>query len=264
MSDASVREPFRLAIPILLILFVPLMHLTTTGVTMFETGWVLVGLGGAVFATLMIFSGVSVNAGGVRDPLATAAWLLLIAYLVHQVEEHGIDLYGRVYYFIEYGNMQLAARYGEEGPRLTDLAIYRINTLGIWVPFLLAIWAGRRLPWVGLAAAGIMLTNGLFHIGIAMTNGEYNPGLGTALVLFLPISVAYFRNARRETDIGFLAVAGAIAFGVATHALLPMIISEAGVGTWTLRLSAIFGLLMFAPLVGNIFYRLFRRTEHKN
>jgi hypothetical protein len=260
MSDVSAREPFRFAIPILLILFVPLMHLTATGVTMLETGWVLVGLGGAVFAVFMIFSGVSVGSDGVRDPLATSAWLLLIGYLFHQFEEHGIDLYGRVYYFIEYGNVQLAARFGESGPQLTDLAIYRINTLGIWVPFLLAIWAGRRLPWVGLAAAGTMLTNGLFHIMIAVGNGEYNPGLGTALVLFLPISISYFRNARREAGIGLLAVLGGIAFGVAGHVLLPTMIVAAGVADWSPQLSAMFGLLVLGPLVANIIYRLFRRS----
>ncbi len=260
MSDASVREPFRLAIPILLILLVPLMHLTATGVSMLETGWVLVGLGGAAFAVFMIFSGVSVSAGGVRDPLATAAWLLLIGYLLHQFEEHGIDLYGRTYHFIEYGNAQLAARYGEGGPQLTDLAIYRINTLVVWVPFLLAIWAGRRLPWVGLAAAGTMLTNGLFHIMIAMVNGEYNPGLGTAVVLFLPISIAYFRNARREAGVGLLAVAGGIVFGVVGHIMLPTIIAAAGAPGWSPQLLATFGLLTLAPLVANIIFRLFRRT----
>ena len=58
MSDAPVREPFRLAIPLLLILAVPLAHLTATGVALLETGWVLVGLGGAAFAVFMIFSGV--------------------------------------------------------------------------------------------------------------------------------------------------------------------------------------------------------------
>lgn len=260
MSDASVREPFRLAIPILLILFVPLAHFTAAGVALLETGWVLVGLGGAVFAIFMIFSGVSVSAGGVTDPLATAAWLLLIAYLLHQFEEHGIDLYGRSYHFIEYGNAQLAARYGDGGPRLTDLAIYRINTLAVWVPFLLAIWAGRRLPWVGLAAAGTMLTNGLFHILIALTNGEYNPGLATALVLFLPISIAYFRNARKEANVGLLAIAGGIAFGVMGHILLPTIIAAAGAPNWSPQLLMTFGLLVLAPLVANIIYRLFRRT----
>lgn len=260
MSDASVREPFRLAIPILLILLVPLAHFTATGVALLETGWVLVGLGGAAFAVFMIFSGVSVSAGGVRDPLATAAWLLLIAYLLHQFEEHGIDLYGRSYYFIEYGNAQLAARYGDGGPRLTDLAIYRINTLAVWVPFLLAIWAGRRLPWVGLAAAGLMFTNGVFHILIAVANGEYNPGLATSLVLFMPISIAYFRNARREASVSLLAVAGGIAFGVVGHILLPTIIAAAGVPEWSPQLIMTFGLLVLAPLVANIIYRLFRRT----
>ncbi len=260
MSDASLREPYRLGLPILLILFVVLMHFTATGVAMFETGWVLLAMGGAGFALLMILSSVRVSAGAVTDSLGTAGWLLVIGYLLHQIEEHGVDLYGRSYYFIEYGNAQLAARFGEDGPRLTDLAIYRINTLAVWVPFLLAIWAGRRLPWVGLAAAGLMLTNGLFHIGIAMVQREYNPGLGTAVVIFLPLSIAYFGTIRRQAGVGHLAVLGGIAFGVVGHALLPTIIAEAGSPEWTDRLYAIFGAMIFAPLVGNIIYRLFRRT----
>ena len=72
MSDANLREPYRLGIPILLILFVALMHFTATGVAMFETGWVLLAMGGAGFALLMNLSSVRVSAGAVTDSLGTA------------------------------------------------------------------------------------------------------------------------------------------------------------------------------------------------
>lgn len=260
MSDRTSREPFRFLIPILLVLLVPIAHFTPSGVELLTRGWVMAAAGGAVFAVFMFVSGVRVSIHGETDPLATAAWLLLISYLAHQVEEHGVDLTGQTFAFMDYGNALLAARFPGEGLALTELSIYRINTLAIWVPFLLAIWAGRRLPWVGLAAAGLMLANAALHIGVAMVHRQYNPGVGTAVVLFLPVSLIYFSVALRQTSAGLVAVLGAIAFGGVAHLLLPFVIAEASAPAWTPRLLAIFGVLIFAPLVGNILFRMFHRS----
>jgi Protein of unknown function with HXXEE motif len=235
-------------------------HLTPTGVDLMTRGWVMVAAGGAVFAIFMIVSGVRVSTGDKTDPLATAAWLLLISYLLHQFEEHGVDLMGRPYAFMEYGNAMLAERFPDRELALTELSIYRINTLGIWVPFLLAIWAGRRLPWVGLAAAGLMLANAGLHIGAAMAEREYNPGVGTAVVLFLPISLAYFGAARRYAGVGALAILGGIAFGIASHLMLPYVIEGAASPVWTSQLLSLFAVLMFAPLAANILSKVFRRA----
>lgn len=255
-DESRSRDPFRLLIPILLILFVPLAHGTITGVELLTRGWVMAGMGGAFFAIMMLVSGVRLQAFGRTDPLATAAWFLLIAYLLHQTEEHGIDLLGRTYAFLGYGNMVLAERFPDGSLQLTELAIYRINTLLVWVPFLLAIWAGRRLPWVGLAAAGLMLANGAFHIFIAFERGEYNPGLATAIVFFLPLSLTYLSRSYREAGTGLLAILVAIAYGVAGHAVLPMVIAEASAPDWTESLIGLFALIALAPLFANLVYRI--------
>lgn len=259
-SERSTRDPFRLLIPILLILAIPLAHLTPVGVALMERGWVMAGAGGAFFAIMMMVSGVRVTFAGQTDALGTAAWLLMLAYLVHQFEEHGIDLTGRTYHFITYANGALAELYPDGGLRLTELSIYRINTLLVWVPFLLAIWAGRRFPWVGLAAAGLMLTNSGLHIFQTFTRGEYNPGLATAVVLFLPISLNYFSVSRRYAGTGILSAIAAVAFGIAAHAALPFVIEEAAAAEWTSRLAGIFATLALAPLIANILYRMFRRS----
>jgi hypothetical protein len=56
--------------------------------------------------------------------------------------------------------------------------------------------------------------------------GEYNPGLATSLALFLPLSVAYYRHALNALGVSRWEVAGGVLFGLAGHALLPILISQ--------------------------------------
>lgn len=201
---------------------VTLVFVATNGVPpiagYLELRWPTVALGGILFLGLFLLGGF---VRGDRIPAFNGLnWLLLLIYLVHQFEEHGVDLHGRIYHFHAYANGVLAAR----GLELTPRAILRINTLAVWYAFLLAVWGGRRYPWAGLAAAGLTLVNGLFHIGMAIGRREYNPGLATASVLFLPFGVYYLRTVPPLCGLGRGAVAGAIAFGVLGHAMLPLII----------------------------------------
>jgi hypothetical protein len=205
-----------------------------------EMRWPDLAAGGVLFIALFLLGGFVRNADGHRDPLLVFHWVLLATYLLHQFEEHGVDLLGRIYYFQAYANRALA----ERGLELTSGAILRINTVLIWFAFLLAVWGGRRFLWPGLAAAGLMLTNGFSHIAMAALRGEYNPGLASSVVLFLPIAIAYFRFVSRECRIGSNAVKGAVAYGVAGHLLLPVMIAADA------PLIAVF-LAAIAPLAAN-------------
>jgi hypothetical protein len=184
-----------------------------------EHRWPAVALGGIVFGALVLMyrEGESFS----LSKLTRLNWLLLTAYLVHQFEEHGVDVFGRIYYFHEYANAQLAA----QGITLTPLAILKINTISVWMGFLLAVWGGSRYKWPGLAAAGMTLINAVFHITMAVANGEYNPGVLTAVVLFLPISIFYFGYVRTSYSVSFWEIGGGVAFGIAGHAVLPSIIA---------------------------------------
>jgi hypothetical protein len=73
------------------------MHLVPQVSDYFVTMWMTVGLGGAVFLSLMLLAP---RTQLQLDPLTRFHGLLLIAYLVHQFEEHGVDLRGRTYFFI--------------------------------------------------------------------------------------------------------------------------------------------------------------------
>jgi hypothetical protein len=214
--------------------------------------WMIVGLGGALFLSLMLLEA---PAQLQFDPLARFHWILLTVYLVHQFEEHGVDLLGRAYFFITYARNVIGDIGATSGFRLTPLAIYRTNTLFVWLPFLVAVWGHRRFIWPGLAAAGLVLTNGILHIGMALWQQEYNPGLGSAIVLFLPIALLYFRFVRWSCGLGWQGVAGGVLFGAAAHvALLLQIRFNWGAGVPP----AVLGVIALAPLVANALYNRLR------
>jgi len=182
----------------------------------------------------------------------------MIVYLVHQFEEYGIDLTGQVNQSPLHANALLSDTHQANRSHLNELSLYRINTLLGWVPFLLAIWAGRRFPWVGLAAAGLMATHGALHVAHTFSLGEYNPGLASALVLLLPASLIYFSLSLRHAGTGLRAIVAAIGFGIAMHTGQLLILEEAANPVWTPLLAGTFSAMILTPLIANILYRLFR------
>jgi hypothetical protein len=108
----------------------------------------------------------------------TAVWMMLPLYMLHQYEEHDND---RFRLFV---NRQVAG--GREA--LSPAAVFVINIPGVWgvilASFALA-WNVR--PGLGLIAIYLVLVNAFAHVVAAIALRRYNPGLVTALVLFLPV-----------------------------------------------------------------------------
>ena len=72
----------------------------------------------------------------------TAAGALLLAYIVHQFEEHWVDVTGATYAFYSQTNEMLLERLGAEPGAefpLTREAIFVINTTLVWLVGALAI-----------------------------------------------------------------------------------------------------------------------------
>jgi hypothetical protein len=154
-----------------------------------------------------------------RDP----EWLICLTlpvYMLHQFEEHGFDLMGRRYQFLA----TMCAFLGHP-----DLAhcpadpsfILAVNVGGgVWIPGLLAIAMRRKNLAVGACTVGIPLTNTVAHIVPAILQGSYNPGLFTALFLFIPFcgwTLAQLRHAGVINGKGMVAV---ITTGLALHGVL--------------------------------------------
>jgi hypothetical protein len=108
----------------------------------------------------------------------TAVWIMLPIYMLHQYEEHDNDR------FRTFVNGIIAG--GREA--LSPAAVFVINIPGVWgvilVSFALA-WNVR--PGLGLIAIYLVLVNGVAHVVVAIAMRRYNPGLFTAIFLFLPI-----------------------------------------------------------------------------
>jgi hypothetical protein len=113
------------------------------------------------------------------------SWFLALIYLhtpiymLHQVEEHTGDRFRRFVNQHVFG--------GLEG--LTPAAVLWINIPGVWgvtsLSLYLAVFVGAG--W-GLIADWLVVVNGAIHIVAAIAQRSYNPGLWTAIFLFLPLS----------------------------------------------------------------------------
>ena len=105
-----------------------------------------------------------------------ATFLCLPAYMIHQYEEHDNDR------FRSYVNRKI----GRDA--LSPLAVFVINVPGVWgtVGISLALAATLRIGF-GLIAMYLIALNGAIHVIQAVIAREYNPGLGTAVALFLPL-----------------------------------------------------------------------------
>jgi len=113
------------------------------------------------------------------------SWFLVLIYLhtpiymLHQVEEHTGDRFRRFVNQHVFG--------GVEG--LTPAAVLVINIPCVWGVTLLALYLAvvAGAGW-GLIATWLVAVNGLVHIVAAIAQRIYNPGLWTAVFLFLPLS----------------------------------------------------------------------------
>jgi hypothetical protein len=104
----------------------------------------------------------------------------LPVYMLHQLEEHAGDR------FRLYVNQRLAG--GREA--LGRSATFLINLLGVWALIVAAILLAYYVePGLGLIAVYLTGVNAVVHLLVALRRREYNPGLATAVALFVPLTI---------------------------------------------------------------------------
>jgi hypothetical protein len=114
---------------------------------------------------------------------AVAFWIFLMlpVYMVHQVEEHAGDR------FREFVNREM----GHGVEVLSRRATFVINSVGVWGVDLAGIYLGLLLgPGWALVVFYLPLVNAVGHAAQAVAMRRYNPGLITALFLFVPLAGA--------------------------------------------------------------------------
>lgn len=152
-----------------------------------------------------------------RD-LTWLSWLAVAIYLVHNVEEYGVDLLGQVHAFPNSMCTTLSLPLYPFCP-IPSLFFLAVNLPLLWVAAPLAAVLSRRHALVGLSLYGVMFVNALAHLG-AWARFGYNPGALTALVLFLPISIWVARACFGERGLPYSALLLLVADGVILHIIL--------------------------------------------
>ena len=108
------------------------------------------------------------------------AFLCLPVYMVHQYEEHDNDRF----------RLFVNQKIGKRRVGLSPLAVFVINVPGVWgvIGISMALAAMVSVGF-GLVAVYLVLLNGTIHVVQAVISRGYNPGLGSAIILFLPLGV---------------------------------------------------------------------------
>lgn len=134
---------------------------------------------GAALAGLLLLILSPLVFAGWSTPMAST-FLLLPAYMIHQFEEHDRDRF-RLFFNETIGKGMDA---------LSPLAVFITNVPGVWGVIVLSLYGAESfsLGWA-LLAVYLVLVNTLVHVVHAILFRRYNPGLVSALVVFLPLGV---------------------------------------------------------------------------
>lgn len=124
-------------------------------------------------------------------PVPIVAFLCLPIYMIHQYEEHDNDRFRLV----------LNRTVGHGRNVMSPLAVFITNVPGVWgivgLSILLTVFVNAGFALIALY---LLLVNALAHIVQALRLREYNPGLVTAIVLFLPLGIYGLTEVQRSAD----------------------------------------------------------------
>ncbi|MEJ1936008.1 HXXEE domain-containing protein, partial [Nostoc sp. NIES-2111] len=107
--------------------------------------------------------------------------------------------------------------HGREALTLRD--VFVINIVGVWLLMAAVIVAARTVdPGLGAIAVYLVLVNALLHVGQGIALRCYNPGMLTAIVVFLPLGLAAWQGLGPSATPAMHALGLAVA--IAVHAAI--------------------------------------------
>ena len=123
------------------------------------------------------------------SPMATLLWISLITLFLHQFEEYRYPGYFPGMVNTVLFHSQIPDRY----PLNSNTALI-VNVVVGWGAYALAaVFAGSAI-WLGIAPIPVSLGNFIEHTFLFNIIGKtrYNPGMATAILLFLPVALYFF------------------------------------------------------------------------
>jgi hypothetical protein len=141
-------------------------------------------------------------------PLGEAAllvYLALAAYMIHQYEEHDADRF----------RLFLNRTLGPQRRGLSPGDVFIINIAGVWGVLAATLWLTDQVaPGWAVIAAWLILVNALAHAAQAARMRRYNPGLVTALIVFVPLGLWVLRAVWQQATPAQHLVSVGLAVGV--------------------------------------------------
>ena len=108
------------------------------------------------------------------------------------------------------------------GNPLPRPAFVLFNTGGMLIAATAAHAATRSEArgWAAVALATALMSNGILHALGSVATGTYSPGLLTAMILYVPLSLLFFMRATVQASSGMMT--RGVLVGLAFHALVIM------------------------------------------
>jgi hypothetical protein len=190
--------------------------------TWFDLAWPWIGLGFAVILAVLLAT--DLLRGDVAVPrwrdLRWLSFLAVVVYMVHNVEEYGIAANGMMHAFPD-SLCEILGQSPYPGCGIPPVFYLFVNLPLVWVAGPLAALLSRRYRLAGLFLWGVIGVNAMVHIVPAIVQREYDPGLLTAVILFVPLTAMTAVAAIGERG-PYLRRAGAmiLATGGLLHAVL--------------------------------------------
>lgn len=162
---------------------------------------------GAALAALLLLLLMPLFAAGWPLPLKLA-YLHLPAYLLHQFEEHDGDRF----------RLHFNRTIGRGFEVLSPGAVFVTNVVVVWLLLVGALYAACWLhPGWSLIAVYLVLVNAFVHLVHALLFRSYNPGLATALLLFLPLGLVSLRTLDAMQEASRFQHSASLALGLLIH-----------------------------------------------
>ncbi len=190
--------------------------------TWFDLAWPWIG---AIFAVVILILLFGTNrlrslpaASRWRDRV-WLSWLAAAVYLIHNIEEYGIDALGRTHSFPDAMCTTFGLSVYPACP-IPPVFYLAVNLTLIWIAAPLAALLSRKHALVGLVFYGLLFTNGMAHVVPLLLGKGFGPGTLTAIILFIPLFFWVARTCFGPGRIPYRALAVIVAAGAAGHAVL--------------------------------------------
>jgi hypothetical protein len=225
--------------------------------------WISLGAAGLLFLLLAMNALRGDRAVSRWRDIVWLTWAGVFTCLLHQFEEHGIDAEGRAYAF----RAVMCAEIGLSDPRgcpvpLSFITAFNIAT--VWLAGPLSALLAARWPVIGLSFFAVPAASLFSHLVPAAVLQSYNPGLLTALGLFLPLLAIVFSATITRYHMGARAIlatlfAGAVLYAGVRASLLTFVNGQLDLDLLLLLLvtSPLLSALIVAVLAGRRSFRLF-------